>query len=165
MYQDFLIFPQNFEDSDFFLRFFDFSISPMLNLKRFFEIFCDFLIFLWFFEIFCDFFVIFWGAYEDFLSCEPLVENKIKYLWIDHLNIEWLLHRLLHAVDQNFSFKLLKVKEQWLIESWEGRIEIYQSIIIKSLKSVIYFIKFNTCMNFLTGSIRKMQKEIIKSRK
>ena len=31
----------------------------MLNLKRFLE-------------IFCDFFVIFWGAYEDFLSSEPL---------------------------------------------------------------------------------------------
>ena len=65
----FWFFPQNFEDSDFFEDFFIFTISPMLNLKRFFEIFCDFLIFLWFFVIF---FVIFWLVYEYFLSCEHL---------------------------------------------------------------------------------------------
>ena len=43
---------ENFEDSDFFEDFFIFTISPMLNLKRFFEIFSDFLIFL---VIFLDF--------------------------------------------------------------------------------------------------------------
>ena len=35
-------FPQNFEDSDIFEDFLIFTISYMLNLKRFFEIFCDF---------------------------------------------------------------------------------------------------------------------------
>ena len=51
----------------------------MLNLKRFFEIFCDFWIFL---VIFFRFFVIFWEAYEDFLLENDKTLNRIiSYLF------------------------------------------------------------------------------------
>ena len=78
----FWFFPQNFEDSDFFEDFLIFTISPMLNLKRFFEIFCDFLIFLWFFEIFSDFFVIFWGVVRRFFwDANPSSKLESYMFW------------------------------------------------------------------------------------
>ena len=70
VYEDFLIFSQNFEDSDFFEDFLIFTISPMLNIKRFFEIF-------WFF---CDFLWFFGGCTKIFWVANPSIQPFAYYI-------------------------------------------------------------------------------------
>ena len=75
-------FPKILKILIFFKIFWFFLSLPCSILKDFFEIFCDFLIFLWFFVIFI---VIFWGCTKIFWVANPSWLIMLQRWWKNNM--------------------------------------------------------------------------------